>query len=203
MSGFQITQPGFSGGTVANAITAPGFTTTAGNSLTLTGGTSGTTTLSATATGSNLLLGATSVLIGGSTNSFPMLVRSASGIDVKDATGAAYTAIGASTHYLGNGANGQWGVGGLSGISTAQFGWVSGSNATAAIDSGVKRFGAAIVGPTNGSTGGGAFQFIEMTAPSAPATNNVILYAEDNGSGKTRLMALFPTGAAQQVAIEP
>jgi hypothetical protein len=45
--------------------------------------------------------------------------------------------------------------------------------------------------------------FTEMTAPSAPAANKVHLYAEDNGAGKTRLMALFPTGAAQQVAIEP
>jgi hypothetical protein len=43
----------------------------------------------------------------------------------------------------------------------------------------------------------------EMTAPSAPATNSVRIYAEDNGSGKTRLMALFATGAAVQIAIEP
>jgi len=46
-------------------------------------------------------------------------------------------------------------------------------------------------------------QLTEMTAPSAPATNSVRIYAEDNGSGKTRLMALFATGAAQQLAIEP
>ncbi len=50
---------------------------------------------------------------------------------------------------------------------------------------------------------GNGVQFTEMTAPSAPAANKVILYAQDNGSGKTQLMALFPTGAAQQVAIEP
>lgn len=43
----------------------------------------------------------------------------------------------------------------------------------------------------------------EITAPSAPAANKVRIYAEDNGSGKTKLMALFPTGAAQQIAIEP
>jgi len=43
----------------------------------------------------------------------------------------------------------------------------------------------------------------EMTAPSAPATNSVRIYAEDNGSGKTRLMALFATGSAVQIAIEP
>lgn len=43
----------------------------------------------------------------------------------------------------------------------------------------------------------------EMTAPAAPAANFVRIYAEDNGSGKTRLMARFATGAAQQIAIEP
>lgn len=51
----------------------------------------------------------------------------------------------------------------------------------------------------------GAFyqQFTEMTAPAAGAANTVRIYAEDNGAGKTRLMALFNTGAAQQIAIEP
>lgn len=42
----------------------------------------------------------------------------------------------------------------------------------------------------------------ETGAPNAIA-NTVILYAEDNGAGKTRLMAKFPTGAAVQIAIEP
>ena len=46
-------------------------------------------------------------------------------------------------------------------------------------------------------------EFIEQSAPSAPSTNEVRIYAEDNGSGKTKLMALFATGAAQQIAIEP
>ncbi len=67
------------------------------------------------------------------------------------------------------------------------------------------------LGATSGNIGG-AFrrlflaQFIEtkeMTAPAAPSTNGVRIYAEDNGSGKTRLMALFATGVAQQIAIEP
>lgn len=43
----------------------------------------------------------------------------------------------------------------------------------------------------------------EMTAPASPSANKVRIYAEDNGAGKTRLMALFATGAAQQIAIEP
>ena len=44
---------------------------------------------------------------------------------------------------------------------------------------------------------------IEETAPAAPAANGYRLYAEDNGSGKTRLMVIFATGAAQQLAIQP
>jgi hypothetical protein len=43
----------------------------------------------------------------------------------------------------------------------------------------------------------------EMTAPAAPAANGYRIYAEDNGAGKTRLMVLFATGAAQQIAIQP
>lgn len=43
----------------------------------------------------------------------------------------------------------------------------------------------------------------EMIAPAAPAANGYRVYAEDDGSGKTRLMVKFATGAAQQIAIEP
>lgn len=46
-------------------------------------------------------------------------------------------------------------------------------------------------------------QVFETTAPAAPAANNVRIYAEDDGAGKTRLMARFATGAAVQIAIEP
>jgi len=42
----------------------------------------------------------------------------------------------------------------------------------------------------------------EMAAPAAPAANGVVIYAVDNG-GKTQLMVRFPSGAAQQIAIEP
>jgi hypothetical protein len=50
---------------------------------------------------------------------------------------------------------------------------------------------------------GSYHEMAEMTAPAAPATNGVRIYAEDNGSGKTRLMARFATGSAVQIAIEP
>jgi hypothetical protein len=67
------------------------------------------------------------------------------------------------------------------------------------------------LGATNGGIGGAFRRLIlaqyietsEMTAPAAPAANGVRIYAVDNGSGKTQLMALFATGAAQQIAIEP
>lgn len=54
-----------------------------------------------------------------------------------------------------------------------------------------------------GNNGGASLECIEQAAPSAPSTDRVRIYAEDNGAGKTRLMAKFATGAAQQIAIEP
>jgi len=51
--------------------------------------------------------------------------------------------------------------------------------------------------------GGGFIEMSEQTAPAAGAVNTGRLYLEDNGSGKTRLMIRFNTGAAQQIAIEP
>ena len=43
----------------------------------------------------------------------------------------------------------------------------------------------------------------EQTAPSAPAANGYRIFAQDNGAGKTQLMVIFNTGAAQQIAIQP
>jgi hypothetical protein len=43
----------------------------------------------------------------------------------------------------------------------------------------------------------------EVTSPAAPAANKARLFIEDNGSGKTRLMVRFPSGATQQISIEP
>lgn len=42
----------------------------------------------------------------------------------------------------------------------------------------------------------------EITAPSAPSSNEVLIYAADNG-GKTTLYALFSSGAAQVIAAQP
>ncbi|WP_457798072.1 hypothetical protein [Methylocystis sp. S23] len=49
----------------------------------------------------------------------------------------------------------------------------------------------------------GVVELVEISAPSTPAANRMRLWVEDNGSGKTRLMAQFATGAAQQITIEP
>ena len=84
-----------------------------------------------------------------------------------------------------------------------RIGWGSSSDNTGTNDIDLVRMAAGIARIANGSTGGGALQFTEMTAPTAPAANNAILFLQDNGAGKTQLMVLFPTGAAQQVAIEP
>lgn len=70
-------------------------------------------------------------------------------------------------------------------------------------DVGLARSAAGIVKVTDGGSAGGTVHFQEQTAPAAPAANSVYLYAQDNGAGKTQLMARFATGAAQVVAIEP
>jgi hypothetical protein len=72
------------------------------------------------------------------------------------------------------------------------------------VDTRLYRDAAGILGVRGTSTSvGAALSLIEQTAPAAPAANGVRIYAVDNGSGKTQLMALFATGAAQQIAIEP
>ena len=88
-------------------------------------------------------------------------------------------------------------------ISTVS-GWGMASTITTGVDISFQRIAAGI-GMIAGATSatGAALQFIEQTAPAAPAANGVRIYAQDNGGGKTQLMALFATGAAQQIAIEP
>jgi hypothetical protein len=85
--------------------------------------------------------------------------------------------------------------------TTGYFGFAASNPLTP--DTTLARIAAGIVGVRDGTTGGAALSLVEQTAPAAPATNGVYIYAEDNGSGKTRLMARFATGAAVQIAIEP
>jgi len=121
-----------------------------------------------------------------------LMSRGADGeLTIADSTGA--TAMQFSTPNLA-----------LSVGSSIQIGIASTSNpAASGNDVAFARTAAGIMKVTNGSTGGGSLHFQEQTAPSAPAANNVYIYAQDNGAGKTQLMARFATGAAQQIAIEP
>lgn len=48
----------------------------------------------------------------------------------------------------------------------------------------------------------GNLRFDEVATPGAQ-TDHAVVYAEDNGAGKTRLMVRFGSGAAQQLSIEP
>jgi hypothetical protein len=74
--------------------------------------------------------------------------------------------------------------------------WGAGAN-HAAEDTTLTRAAAAVLAVTS------AFQFPERSDPTAPSTNNAILYAKDNGSGKTQIVVRFPTGAVQVLATEP
>jgi hypothetical protein len=128
-----------------------------------------------------------------------------------------HTALGASSHGI-SGANGfsiiatggvptnaLWAVnnGATTQRSDAEFGWSSTTNVALARDTALAREAAGVIVVRGASGAGGSLAFIEQTAPAAPAANGVRIYAVDNGSGKTQLMALFATGAAQQIAIEP
>jgi hypothetical protein len=53
-------------------------------------------------------------------------------------------------------------------------------------------------GPT-----GATLAFREQTAPANSPANQAYLFAEDNGSGKTRFCAIFSTGAKQCFVTEP
>jgi hypothetical protein len=88
--------------------------------------------------------------------------------------------------------------------SSSILGWVSTSTGAGNIgqDTAMARSAAGVIVLTNGSTGGSAMQLREMTAPSA-VTNSAIIYTEDDGAGKTRLMVRFGSGAPQQLSIEP
>jgi hypothetical protein len=45
--------------------------------------------------------------------------------------------------------------------------------------------------------------YTERSDPAAPAVNQAVVYARDNGSGKTQLCVRFNTGAIQVLATQP
>ena len=104
---------------------------------------------------------------------------------------------------------------GLRIFSVGEVAWTNTTSVNAAVDTALMRNAAGVVEVNNGTAGTYRdlklrnliqteyTELTEMTAPAAPATNSVRIYAEDNGAGKTRLMALFATGSAVQIAVEP
>jgi Pectate lyase superfamily protein len=93
--------------------------------------------------------------------------------------------------------------GGTHGISFLTGGYMPSTQTRMVIDSSGK-VGIGTVSPHSRlDIDAGAMTLAEMTAPAAPADGSVVLYAVAAGGGKTKLMALFATGAAQQVALEP
>jgi hypothetical protein len=67
----------------------------------------------------------------------------------------------------------------------------------------VSAAGGALTITTGGSLTATTYEGAEMAAPSAPAANGYKIFAQDNGGGKTQLMVIFASGAAQQLAIQP
>ena len=118
-----------------------------------------------------------SLAIGSSNKALRGNVVGSNGVVSMDSSGNSYGTLGCSELYLFG-----------SGIS---------------LDTSLSRLSAGVITVRNGSTGGGTLELVAITAPASPSAGRVRIYAEDNGSGKIRLMALFPSGAAQQIAIEP
>lgn len=90
-------------------------------------------------------------------------------------------------------------------IDTGYFGWAGGGDPAAVADTTFFRSNVGVIAPRGASTTtAAAFEFYTYAAspPAAPGASMGRLYADTSG-GKIRLMALFPSGAAQQVAIEP
>lgn len=83
--------------------------------------------------------------------------------------------------------------------------WSNAINTSGGVDTTLRRDAAGIVSVRGeGTTSPGAFSLYTYGAspPAAPSASMARLYADTSG-GKIRLMAVFPSGAAQQIAIEP
>ena len=119
--------------------------------------------------------------------------------------------------YLHFGVNDQWGLA----VHSTSFRWGSNyvvgftnSNPATALDTAIARNAAGVLEINNGTAGtlrdwkarrGALTEYTDissMTPPAAPAAGTARFYADTSG-GKVRLMVIFPTGAAQQIAIEP
>lgn len=88
-------------------------------------------------------------------------------------------------------------------VSNGKIGFTTTSNnAFGTQDISLVRPAANILGITNGSTGGGALEFTEMTAPATPAADKARIFARDNGSGKTQVCIILPDGVVTVLATQ-
>lgn len=96
------------------------------------------------------------------------------------------------------------GVDGESGFRTVlgPDGSVGFADGTNPVDTFIYRVGASTMGLFGRWYMENYMDIVEMAAPAAPAANTARLFVRDVG-GKTELSVLFPSGAIQQVAIEP
>lgn len=140
----------------------------------------------------------TAVKLGGVTPSYPMIKRVGAALEFKLADDSGYAAMQGSQFQAatfictGN----FFGSGDVRAGATNSVYWTGRAVLQSSADG-------IIAVLNNLATSGAAIDFLERTAPSAPAANTARLYADDSGGGKTRLMVLFPSGAAQQISIEP
>lgn len=91
--------------------------------------------------------------------------------------------------------------------SANYYGFFDGTNLAAggSVDTRFYRDAAGVLGLRSSSTTTPAamsFYTYGASPPAAPAASIARIYADTSG-GKIRLMAVFPSGAAQQIAIEP
>lgn len=94
------------------------------------------------------------------------------------------------------------GVLGLADAAATSFDRINFGGTTSAFGA-IGRDGAGVKIVAADGTTGTFLSGVEQTAPSAPAANGYRIFAQDNGAGKTQLMVIFGSGAAQQIAIEP
>lgn len=115
------------------------------------------------------------------------------------------------------GINDGWGIGIYSTTIRTQasivLGWTS-ANPQNSLDCGLARNAIGVIEFNNGTKGTlgdfvarnggwtGYLDIAEMSAPAAPSANTARFYCDDSG-GKSRLVVRFPSGAVQQIAIEP
>lgn len=99
--------------------------------------------------------------------------------------------------------------------SASKLGWSSNSAPTSGFELVLAKNNPSGVEINNGTNGNyrdlylrnlissGYCNYTEITAPPTPSTNEVRIYAVDNGAGKTQLMAKFDDGSTAQIVIQP